>query len=48
VLTVSAYGADGTDARERAYRAFQAVNFTGMDYRRDIGAADYAGDTTIL
>jgi phosphoribosylamine--glycine ligase len=37
VLTVSAYGANGDDARERSYRALQAVFFEGMDYRRDIG-----------
>jgi phosphoribosylamine--glycine ligase len=38
VLTVSAYGADGAEARSRAYRALEAVHFEGMDYRRDIGA----------
>ena len=37
VLTVAAYGANGNDARERSYRALQAVFFKGMDYRRDIG-----------
>ncbi|MDR1307102.1 MAG: phosphoribosylamine--glycine ligase [Treponema sp.] len=37
VLTVSAYGADGAEARARAYRALEAVRFEGMDYRRDIG-----------
>ncbi|MCL1815920.1 MAG: phosphoribosylamine--glycine ligase [Treponema sp.] len=38
VLTVAAYGAGGADARQRAYRALEAVNFEGMEYRRDIGA----------
>ena len=37
VLAVSAYGANGKDARERAYKALTAVHFDGMDYRRDIG-----------
>jgi len=37
VLSVSAYGADGNDAREKAYKALKAVYFEGMDYRRDIG-----------
>jgi phosphoribosylamine--glycine ligase len=40
VLAVSAYGADAVEAREKAYRALQAVSFEGMEYRRDIGAAD--------
>jgi phosphoribosylamine--glycine ligase len=40
VLAVSAHGADGAEARERAYRALEAVRFEGMDYRRDIGARD--------
>jgi phosphoribosylamine--glycine ligase len=37
VLTVAAAGADDTDARERAYRGLEAVNFAGMGFRRDIG-----------
>jgi phosphoribosylamine--glycine ligase len=37
VLAVSAYGADGKSAREKAYKALRAVHFEGMDYRRDIG-----------
>jgi phosphoribosylamine--glycine ligase len=37
VLTVSAYGANGEDAKEKAYRALGAVYYEGMDYRRDIG-----------
>ena len=37
VLSVSAYGADAADARERAYTALKAVHFSGMDYRSDIG-----------
>jgi phosphoribosylamine--glycine ligase len=37
VLSVSAYGADGKSAQEKAYKALQAVDFDGMDYRRDIG-----------
>ncbi|MDR2471456.1 MAG: phosphoribosylamine--glycine ligase [Treponema sp.] len=39
VLAVSAYGANGGEAREKAYGALRAVYFEGMDYRRDIGAA---------
>ena len=38
VLSVSAYGANGEDARERAYKALKAVHFAGMEYRRDIGS----------
>jgi phosphoribosylamine--glycine ligase len=38
VLAVSAYGANGAEAREKAYRALEAVRFNGMEYRRDIGA----------
>jgi phosphoribosylamine--glycine ligase len=37
VLAVSAYGADGKDAQQKAYKALRAVHFEGMDYRRDIG-----------
>ncbi|MDR2210758.1 MAG: phosphoribosylamine--glycine ligase [Spirochaetaceae bacterium] len=37
VLAVSAYGSNGAEARERAYRALKAVSFNGMSYRRDIG-----------
>jgi phosphoribosylamine--glycine ligase len=39
VLSVSALGADGEEARARAYEALRWVHFEGMDYRRDIGAA---------
>jgi phosphoribosylamine--glycine ligase len=37
VLAVSAYGDDALAAREKAYTALTAINFNGMDYRRDIG-----------
>jgi phosphoribosylamine--glycine ligase len=37
VLTVSAWGADGEESREKAYEALAAVNFAGMAYRKDIG-----------
>jgi phosphoribosylamine--glycine ligase len=37
VLAVSAWGAGADEAWERAYEALRAVNFEGMDYRRDIG-----------
>ena len=38
VLSVAAYGKDAAQAREKAYRALEAVSFEGMDYRGDIGA----------
>jgi phosphoribosylamine---glycine ligase len=38
VLGVTATGADLSEARERAYRATQAVAFEGMHFRSDIGA----------
>jgi phosphoribosylamine---glycine ligase len=38
VLGVTAAGADLSEARERAYRATQAVTFEGMHFRSDIGA----------
>jgi len=37
VLTVSAYGANADEAYNNAYRGLAAVNFEGMDFRRDIG-----------
>jgi phosphoribosylamine--glycine ligase len=37
VLAASAYGAGPDEARERAYRALEAVSFAGKSYRRDIG-----------
>jgi phosphoribosylamine--glycine ligase len=37
VLAVSAWGADGDEARDRAYRALDALSFPGMAYRKDIG-----------
>ena len=37
VLAASAWGADADDARDRAYRALDAVRYDGMGYRRDIG-----------
>jgi phosphoribosylamine--glycine ligase len=39
VLAVSAWGVNGTEARQKAYQALQAVSFEGMAYRSDIGAA---------
>ena len=38
VLAVTALGDDATAARARAYAALQQIEFTGMHYRRDIGA----------
>jgi phosphoribosylamine--glycine ligase len=40
VLTVSAYGANASEARKKAYNALGAMSFEGMDYRTDIGADD--------
>ncbi|MDR2484129.1 MAG: phosphoribosylamine--glycine ligase [Treponema sp.] len=40
VFTLSAWGADHKEARERAYRAMGFVGFEGMSYRRDIGGED--------
>jgi phosphoribosylamine--glycine ligase len=37
ILAVSAWGADGEAAREKAYDALSAVSFPGMVYRKDIG-----------
>jgi phosphoribosylamine--glycine ligase len=37
VLAVSAWGEDGEEARRRAYQALEAVSFTDMAYRKDIG-----------
>jgi phosphoribosylamine--glycine ligase len=37
VLTVSAWGEDGREARTRAYKALEAVKFDDMAYRTDIG-----------
>jgi phosphoribosylamine--glycine ligase len=37
VLASSAFGATVDEARERAYRALEAVSFDGMFYRKDIG-----------
>jgi phosphoribosylamine--glycine ligase len=37
VLAVSAWGAHGDEARDRAYRALGVVRFPGMAYRQDIG-----------
>ncbi len=39
VLAVSAPGSSLEEARNRAYRAMDAVHFDGMGYRRDIGAS---------
>ncbi|MDR0997930.1 MAG: phosphoribosylamine--glycine ligase, partial [Treponema sp.] len=37
VLAASAYGSGPDEARDRAYRALDAVSFAGKSYRRDIG-----------
>jgi phosphoribosylamine--glycine ligase len=37
VLAASAYGSGPDEARERAYRALDAVSFAGKSYRGDIG-----------
>jgi phosphoribosylamine--glycine ligase len=37
VLGVTAYGADLTAARARAYGAIEEIRFDGMHFRRDIG-----------
>jgi phosphoribosylamine--glycine ligase len=39
VFTVSAYGADAAEAREKAFAALRAISFDGMACRGDIGAA---------
>jgi phosphoribosylamine--glycine ligase len=39
VLAVTAVGEDPAQARERAYDAVKCINFEGMRYRSDIGAA---------
>jgi phosphoribosylamine--glycine ligase len=39
VLNVTALGPDLEQARERAYRAVEAIHFDGAQYRRDIAAA---------
>lgn len=46
VLAVSAQGESLEDARDKAYRAMDAVSFDGMFYRRDIGlpGAAVSGD----
>ena len=38
VLTVTAVGADLTQARDRAYGAAADISWSGVHYRRDIGA----------
>jgi phosphoribosylamine--glycine ligase len=37
VMALSAWGANGDEARARAYKAVKAVWFNGMAFRRDIG-----------
>jgi phosphoribosylamine--glycine ligase len=37
VLTVSAFGTDADEAQVAAYCGLEAISFTGMGYRRDIG-----------
>ena len=37
VLNVCAWGKDLKEARERAYKAIENINFEGMHYRKDIG-----------
>jgi phosphoribosylamine--glycine ligase len=44
VLTLVARGTSIDAARQRAYRAVTSVHFDGMQYRRDIGRAQQAGD----
>jgi phosphoribosylamine--glycine ligase len=39
VLAVTALGADAAAARARAYAALRQIEFAGMHYRKDIGAA---------
>ena len=39
VLAVTALGDDAEQARERAYAAISQVEFDGVHYRKDIGAA---------
>ena len=43
VLNITALGPSLEDARERAYRAVEAIRFDGAQYRRDIAAAAAAG-----
>ncbi|GHV94593.1 phosphoribosylamine--glycine ligase [Spirochaetia bacterium] len=37
VLTVSAYGKNADEAWDRAYQGLEAIRFSGIGYRRDIG-----------
>jgi phosphoribosylamine--glycine ligase len=37
VLTVSAYGENADEAHATAYRGLEAISFSGMGYRHDIG-----------
>ena len=45
VLCVQALGQDLAHARSRAYRAIDAIDFEGMQYRRDIGWREFARTT---
>jgi len=40
VLTMSAYGQDADAARANAYQGLDAVSFSGMSFRRDIGTEE--------
>ncbi|MCH8949882.1 MAG: phosphoribosylamine--glycine ligase, partial [Chloroflexi bacterium] len=44
VLTVTASGATMQEAREKAYRNVERIDFEGMHYRRDIGVVEGAGE----
>lgn len=37
ILSVAAYGASFSEAREKAYSAVQKISFKGMQFRKDIG-----------
>jgi phosphoribosylamine-glycine ligase len=37
VLTVSALGANADEAYSNAYKGMEAIRFTGMGFRKDIG-----------
>ncbi len=43
VLTVTALGADLTEARDRAYQVLDGIHLAGAHYRRDIAAAAATG-----
>ena len=47
VLNVSAVGVSFAEARAKAYEAIDSINFDGMRYRTDIGAAAAAQDAAV-